>query len=106
LAVEQVMPLRAEPSGITESAPVRRRVSQAKNQSPQEAVEFDEFLYGVLAAEPFRWDSAIWNAFQRAARALYLDPADFSPSREIADAMSAVCTARARLVNPRLGVGA
>lgn len=48
------MPLRAEPSGITESAPVRRHVSQSKNQSPQEAVEFDEFLYGVLAAEPFR----------------------------------------------------
>lgn len=102
LAVEQIMPLRVGPSGVTESVPVHRRVSLAKAQPLREAVEFDEFLDGVLAAEPFRWDAAIWNAFQRAARALYLDPADFLPSREIADAMSSVCTARARLMNPRL----
>ncbi|CAE6803946.1 hypothetical protein LMG22931_05543 [Paraburkholderia nemoris] len=102
LAVEQTMPMRVEPSSTGQGVRRRRGLSWAKNWPISEAVEFDEFLHDVLAAEPFRWDFAIWNAFQRAARALYLDPADFSPSREIADAMSAVCTARARLMNPRL----
>jgi hypothetical protein len=83
LAVEQTMPLRTPSTLSKRSVSVRPSQKLAGYECLQEAGEFDEFIRGVLAAEPFRWDCAIWNAFQRAARALHLDPAEFSPTREL-----------------------